>query len=121
VVAFYRKNIKGTRKHFRNNFSMSHATIDIHLTVEYLKLELAQASQLAAVDGQEVKVYETPEVPMCFDGAMCQFYHRMYPCFGSLESMVEVSARKLHCHQLRDFVASKISSQLNNSIVGKNI
>lgn len=83
------------------------------LTLEHLKLELARASQLAVVDGQEVKVYEMPTVPMCFVGAMCQFCHRKCPCFGSLESMVVESGRKLHCHRSHGFVASKISSQLN--------
>lgn len=48
-----------------------------------------------------------------FAGVMCQFDHRKYPYFGSLESMAGESGRKLHCHRSHDFVASKISSQLN--------
>jgi hypothetical protein len=75
--------------------------------VEHLKLERVRAAQLAVVDGQEVKVYVVPMVPMCFAGGMCPFGHRNCPYSGSWESMVE-SEQKLHCHRSRGFDASKM-------------
>lgn len=112
--------IESTRKQFVIETIMKSRTNDSHqcffvilTVVEHLKLERARASQLAVVDGQEVKVYEVPTVPMCFVGVMCPFGHRKCPCFGSLESMVEGNERKLHCHRSRDFVASKNRSFLS--------
>lgn len=93
-------------------------TVIIILTVvEHLKLVRARASPLAVVDAQEVKADEAPLEPMYFVEVMCPFCHHNCPYFDSLESMVEVSARKSHCHRWRDFVASKRLSQLKCFVI----
>lgn len=85
--------------------------------MENLKIERVRAAHLAVVDEQEVKVCVQPMVPMYFVEVMCPFGHRKCPYSGSLESMVGVSERKLHCHQSRDFVASKMSRKLNVFVI----
>jgi hypothetical protein len=78
---------------------------------KHLAFEWGQADVDVVVDEQAMKAYEKHRVPNNFAATLNPFGD--LGCFDSWELMDVASPMMLHCHQLHDFDANRMSIQLN--------